>query len=287
MAQAVLLTPKEVANYYKQQELLANPDIRKLATLDQEISTILSRTDLPSTEKLRLYESVLLGFNAVKKNILEPSMRNDMILDELPLPPPPPLPAEVEVAAESDVDAKPETIQELHEIQNLLNRILKQRGARGVKTSTIPTRGKMTKSKSTTRRAGPSRPSKTSSSSPMMSFQGNRLKTLLFENALFRDLVEKNKKLKGVPIDEHLLDQALTAMTNPTLSGGVGKIPENIRTLSSEIYKFMDESKIAYPKSYLSFPLIKSIKTATLAVPTDTTGRGCVDFESWDKHQKI
>lgn len=71
MAQAVLLTPKEISNYYKQQELLANPEIKKLSSLDLQMSNILARSDLSSYQKIQLYNDVLQRFQNIRQNILQ------------------------------------------------------------------------------------------------------------------------------------------------------------------------------------------------------------------------
>lgn len=68
MAQAVMLPVPEMAKYYRQQEVLAPPEVKKLTQLDLEMSNILSRTDISSHQKIQLYHEALNRFQNVRES---------------------------------------------------------------------------------------------------------------------------------------------------------------------------------------------------------------------------
>lgn len=62
MAQPVLLTQQEIANFYKQREIFSNPVMKKLTELYVLMSQIMSRKDLSNHKKIKLYEDALNRF---------------------------------------------------------------------------------------------------------------------------------------------------------------------------------------------------------------------------------
>ena len=120
MAQAVLLTPKEVTNYYRQQELLASPDIRKLTVLDQEMSNIINRNDLSANQKLQQYEDVLNRFHRLKTKLTNTHIPDNLPDNSLNASPQPPTPPDVPQVADT------ETTSKLQEIMSFIQSTLKQ-----------------------------------------------------------------------------------------------------------------------------------------------------------------
>jgi len=62
MAKAVTIPENEILQYYRMKNLITPPEAFELSELDQEMSQILSRTDIDSKTKGNLYYRALVKF---------------------------------------------------------------------------------------------------------------------------------------------------------------------------------------------------------------------------------
>lgn len=69
MAQAIMLSSPAMESYYKQQNILTNPEVKKLTILDEEMSNILARSDISPHLKIKMYHDVLNRFQNVRENV--------------------------------------------------------------------------------------------------------------------------------------------------------------------------------------------------------------------------
>ena len=71
-----MMTSPAMEVYYKQQNMLANPEVRKLSVLDEAMTNILARTDLSSRNKVTLYLETLNRYTNVRRNVSSPQPEN-------------------------------------------------------------------------------------------------------------------------------------------------------------------------------------------------------------------
>lgn len=314
MAQAVLLTPKEVTNYYKQQELLANPEIKKLAQLDQEISNILSRTDITPHQKIQLYEGVLLRFNTLKQQIVNPTPVS-----------PTSTPLTHTSSDEQYLDTDLETANHLNDIKSLLAALIKKstkmRSMKNIKqprrirtnresedsmssASDLPAEQRLMTPATDSLYGTPteafsspmpnlisaSTPTHTrspilSTPSPKFNTATKRLKNMIVKDSLFAKALF-NKELDGVQFDEQTLDNTLKYLT--ANEKYIAHLPDGVEDVGLRVYRNILNRNITIPPHYLKrYPLLNKIATQISQSPPKTRAKAsAVNFVKWDQATK-
>lgn len=314
MAQAVLLTPKEVSNYYRQQEILSDPETRTLTDLFQQMADVFQKDNLTNFQKIQLYENIIRRFQKIKDSIL----RKQNPFSNYTQPTFNPTPQPTEPTMENDSVPLNEMYNLLNKLQTSINEAQPSPRKRKKLTATTPHPSRLSTTSSPTYESDLSayntpqsnsppqttpQPSTTSSAatatstptsthqqqqqtkpiSPNMTTRAKNLHKILTRDSSFAQALEE----KNLDPTAQILHQTLNALTNPNINS-ITTVPNDVKKLAQYLYSFIVKNNISLPVSYNKLPLYNMIQHefAKHKSPKTRLSKSLINFKTWDKNEK-
>lgn len=313
MAQAVMLPPPEMSNFYKQQELLTHPDLKKLTVLDTAITNVLALSNISSHRKVELYDEALTRFRNVRENVMRDNEAIPIPMENTPEQP--------QIVTAEDSSAGSTTLQEIHSLLKAMSNSKKplktpastrKSTSKKISTPKPPTASTnnqeidaTTSSASGTKLATPTKkpkkslgpvtrieainsaPSRFNTHEDDLTEAGKKLEKLLATHTGIKTMLER-RNINGATVKQHILNKALNYMANPG-SDFPTNIPDEVLDLSGKIYNEMLTHSVVIPRELKKNVIFKGIELQHANKPVakrSSRNQGSVDFNEWDNNTK-